>query len=159
MGQRLNLEKNFLNQALSMLDQPIMPVVYFVLVSNEFYGDPMIKIGITIDPDRRFKELEQELNKENKYPGWLSNGIIEEMQVLGYVQGTQFLETTLHKAFKSKAVGREWFNYDEEMEEIVDGILCDYCVCELCLQADLRSGSSVPTPFIPTTRPTQGVAN
>jgi len=101
-----------------MLDQPVMPVVYFVMVSCEILGDPMVKIGITIDPQRRFNELEQEINKENKYPSWLSQGIVEEMTVLGYVQGTQFLETTFHRAFKSKSLGREWFKYDDEMESI-----------------------------------------
>ena len=146
MGQRLNLEQNFLNQAIQMLDEPVMPVVYFVVVSCEILGDPMVKIGITIDPQRRFNELEQEINKENKYPGWLSQGIVEDITILGYVQGTQFLETTFHRAFKSKALGREWFRYDEEMESIIDGILCDYCVCEQCLAADVISGSSVPFP-------------
>jgi len=131
-----------------MLDEPIMPVVYFVKVSCDLLGTPMVKIGISIDPQRRFKELEQELNKENKYPGWLSEGIVEDIQILGYVQGTQFLETALHKAFKSKAVGREWFHYDEEMEITIDSILGDYCVCEPCLEADLISGSTVPVPKI-----------
>ena len=144
----MNLEQNFLNQAYQMLDDPIMPVIYFVTASCEILGDPLVKIGITIDPARRFKEIEQELNKENTYPDWLSQGIIEEINVLGYVQGTQALETTFHRAFKSKAKGREWFAYDDEMEAVIDGILCDYCVCEQCLEADLISGSSVPVPTI-----------
>ena len=148
MGQRLNLEQNFLNQAYAMLDDPIMPVIYFVTAENEFLGDPLVKIGITIDPTRRFKELEQELNKENTYPDWLSKGMVMQMNVLGYVQGTQFLETTFHRAFKSKARGREWFVYDDEMDAVIDGILCDYCVCDRCLTADLISGSSVPVPTL-----------
>ena len=144
----MDLQKNYLNQAIVMLDNPIMPVIYFIRVSCEILGDPMVKIGITIDPDRRFREIQQELNKENTYPSWLSQGIVEDIDILGYVQGTQALETTLHKAFKSKAMGREWFTYDDEMEDVIDGILCDYCVCERCLQADAISGSRVPEPTL-----------
>ena len=132
-----------------MLEQPLMPVVYFFWVSNDLAGDDMVKIGLSIDPERRFKELEQEVNKENNgYPLWLNHYEPLEIKVLGYVQGTRVLESTLHKAFVSKAVGREWFRCDDELDAVIDGLLCDYCICQSCLEADQISGSSVPMPIV-----------
>jgi hypothetical protein len=142
-------ESIHLKQAMEMLEKPLMPVVYFFWVSNDLAGDDLVKIGISIDPERRFKELEQAVNKENNgYPAWLDTFEPLEIKVLGYVQGTQYLETALHKALQSKAVGREWFKYDDDVDSLIDGILCDYCICQNCLEADLRSGSSVPTPIV-----------
>ena len=150
MGQRLNIwETSYLKQARNMLERPLMPVVYFFWVSNELAGADMVKVGLTVDPLRRFKELELEVNKENNgYPDWLNIFEPMQIQVLGYVQGTALLETALHKAFKSKALGREWFRYDDGLDCIIDDILCDYCICQKCLEADLVSGSNVPIPML-----------
>jgi len=131
-----------------MLDNPIMPNVYFILASDELGNDNMVKIGVSVDPVKRFEDLSLELWKEsNGYPDWLDFGYAD-LRLLGYVQGHQQLETAFHKAFKDKSRGREWFSYDQELEGYVNGILEDYCVCRNCILADIYSGSGVPMPQV-----------
>jgi hypothetical protein len=142
------MNRNYLNDVDRMLNNPIMPNVYFILAFDELGNDNMVKIGVSVDPVKRFEDLSLELWKEsNGYPDWLDMGYAD-LRLLGYVQGHQQLETALHKAFKDKSRGREWFSYDQELEGYVDGILEDYCVCHNCILADIYSGSGVPMPQV-----------
>ena len=142
------MNRNYLNDVDRMLNNPIMPNVYFILAFDELGNDNMVKIGVSVDPIKRFEDLSLELWKEsNGYPDWLDLGYAD-LRLLGYVQGHQQLETALHKAFKDKSRGREWFSYDQELEGYVDGILQDYCVCHNCILADIYSGSGVPMPQV-----------
>ena len=131
-----------------MLNNPIMPNVYFIVARDELTEDHLVKIGVSVDPIKRFGDLSLELWKEsNGYPDWLNDGCVF-IELLGYVQGHQQLETVLHKAFNHKSRGREWFTYDDELASEIDSILCDYCVCKRCLTADQISGSGVPIPDV-----------
>ena len=142
----MNLSQAYLNEAYEMLRNPVMPNVYFILAADIFEENNLVKIGVSVDPMKRFDDLSLELWKEaNSYPDWLNDGGVQ-LEMLGYVQGHQQLETALHKAFKDKHRGREWFTYDDELEADIGSILDDYCVCKKCLWADMYSGSTVPMP-------------
>ena len=142
------MNRNYLNDVDRMLNNPIMPNVYFILAFDELGNDNMVKIGVSVDPVKRFEDLSLELWKEsNGYPDWLDMGYAD-LRLVGYVQGHQQLETALHKAFKDKSRGREWFTYDEELEGYVDRILHDYCVSQNFNISDIYSGSGVPMPQI-----------
>lgn len=121
------------NTALEYARNPVKSYVYFIVAEAEGL-DPLVKIGLSLDVPRRYKEIGQEIDK-GLYPDWLVMGC-DSLRVLGYLEGTQPLETALHKAFKSKAIGREWFDYDQDLEQAIDELLSDYCVCERCLIAD-----------------------
>ena len=121
------------NTAYEYLRNPVKSYVYFIVAEAEGF-DPLVKIGLSLDVDRRYKEITQEIDK-GLYPDWLIMGC-DNLRILGMVEGTQPLETALHKAFTTKAIGREWFNYDDDMQEAIDSILEDYCQCKRCLIAD-----------------------
>ena len=142
------LDRSYLNQAYQMLNNPIMPNVYFIVAEDELEQDHLVKIGVSVDPIKRFNDLSFEVWKQsNGYPDWLNEGCVE-LRLLGYVQGHQQLETAFHKAFNAKSRGREWFTYDDELAAEIDSILDDYCVCKRCLTADQISGSGVPMPDV-----------
>jgi hypothetical protein len=92
--------------------------------------DPMVKIGITHDWVKRHKSLLAQLDK-GKWPDWLEMGSITHSTLLGVIEGGRNMEKYLHERFKNKAVGNEFFWYDEQMAEEIDGILDEYCECVL----------------------------
>jgi hypothetical protein len=127
-------ELGWYNTALQYLDSPVKSYVYFILAESEGL-EPLVKIGLSLDIYRRMNEIKLEVDRGNYDVDWLVTGA-ETLRILGIVEGTQPLETALHKAFKRKAAGREWFWYDDELSQLIDELLCDYCVCEPCLIAD-----------------------
>ena len=82
-----------------------MPNVYFIVAEDELEQDHLVKIGVSVDPIKRFNDLSFEVWKQsNGYPDWLNEGCVE-LRLLGYVQGHQQLETAFHKAFNTKSRG------------------------------------------------------
>ena len=92
----------------------------------------MVKIGTTVNLERRKAEILRDLAKADVYPDWLSSGFCENLHTLGIIQGSHDVETALHRALKNKALGKEWFTYDEEVEEVIDDLLSDHCCCDKC---------------------------
>ena len=130
------------NTALSIIEQPVKSYVYFIEASCPGF-DSLIKIGLTVDPERRFKEIEHEV-AESKYAiDWLELGIAR-LKVRGMIEGTQPLETALHKAFRKNKAGREWFWLTEQMDCVIDNLLCDYCGCDLCKYVDMCDAIHIP---------------
>jgi hypothetical protein len=127
-------ELGWYNTALQYLESPVKSYVYFILAEAEDF-EPLVKIGLSLDIYRRMNEIKLDVDRGNYDVDWLVTGA-ETLRLLGIVEGTQPLETAFHKAFKRKAAGREWFWYDDELSQLIDELLCDYCVCEPCLIAD-----------------------
>jgi hypothetical protein len=73
---------------------------------------------------------------------WLEHGGAD-LRLLGYVPGAYDLEKSLHVCFKDWSLGREWFHLDGVIDNAIDMILSDYCVCQLCLIADQSTGLQV----------------
>ena len=66
-------ELGWFNTALVMIENPIKSYVYFIEASS--YGfDPLIKIGLSVDPERRFKEIIHEINEGKYQIDWLELG-------------------------------------------------------------------------------------
>jgi hypothetical protein len=124
----------YYNEAIVYIEKPVKSYVYFILAHTEGF-DPLVKIGLSIDPERRLIEICNDLEAGKYSIDWLQGGV-ESLSVLGLLEGTQPLETALHKAFKKYKAGREWFWYNNELEEMIDDLLSDYCVCNACLIAD-----------------------
>ena len=133
-GYLKGLEVGWLNTAYDYLRNPIKSYVYFILAEAEGF-DPLVKIGLTVDLPRRFKEILSDVDTGKYELDWLAGGA-DSLRVLGILEGNQPLETALHKAFKRKAAGREWFWFDDDLAPVIDDLLCDHCVCEPCLIAD-----------------------
>lgn len=124
----------YYNEAIVYIKKPVKSYVYFILAHTEGF-DPLVKIGLSIDPDRRLIEICNDLEAGKYSIDWLQGGV-ESLSMLGLLEGTQPLETALHKAFKKYKAGREWFWYNNELEEMIDDLLSDYCVCHACVIAD-----------------------
>ena len=133
-GYLKGLEIGWLNTAYHYVRKPVKSYVYFILAEAEGF-DPLVKIGLTVDLPRRFKEISSDIDTGKYEIDWLAGGA-DTLRVLGILEGNQPLETALHKAFKRKAAGREWFWFDDDLDLVIDDLLCDYCVCESCLIAD-----------------------
>ena len=127
----------YYNEAIMYINKPVKSYVYFILANTEGF-DPLVKIGLSLDPERRFIEICNDLEAGKYDIDWLQTGT-ESLSILGLLEGTQPLETALHKAFKKYKAGREWFWYNDELEEIIDELLSDYCACDLCSLADKLS--------------------
>lgn len=110
------------------IENPQTSVVYFILATLEGF-DPMVKIGVSVDFDRRKKEILRELEKGKVYPDWLELGGFDEFYTLGTIKGGHSVETAIHRTLKDKAMGKEWFTYDAEVEEMIDDLLNQYCAC------------------------------
>jgi hypothetical protein len=128
------LEVGWLNTAYEYINNPVKSFIYFILAESEGF-DSLVKIGLTVDLPRRFKEISSDIETGKYDIDWLAGGT-DTLRVLGILEGNQPLETALHKAFKSKAAGREWFWFDDDLSPVIDNLLCDHCVCEPCLIAD-----------------------
>ena len=127
-------ELGWFNQALAYIQKPVKSYIYFVEARSEGL-EPLVKIGLTIDPNRRLNEIWHDV-QEGKYNiDWLALGV-ESLQMVGLLEGTQPLETALHKAFKPYKAGREWFWLTDELDQVIDALLDEYCVCGGCLIAD-----------------------
>ncbi len=110
------------------LENPQTPVVYFVLATLEGF-DSLVKIGVSVDFERRKKEILRDLEKGNVYPDWLELGGFDQFYPLGTIRAGQNVETAIHRALKDKAMGKEWFVYDDEVAEMIDDLLDQYCAC------------------------------
>jgi hypothetical protein len=130
------------NTALSIIEQPVKSYVYFIEASCPGF-DPLIKIGLTVDPERRFKEIEHEVGESKYAIDWLELGVAR-LKVRGMIEGTQPLETAFHKAFRKNKAGREWFWLTEQMDCVIDNLLCDYCGCDLCKYVDMCDAIHIP---------------
>jgi len=75
---------------------------YFILDGNR------IKIGVSLDPDVRLKELKT------------GNPSIE---LIGSCPGGIELEKALHKEFVANRISGEWFHYTEELKDKIDGLI------------------------------------
>jgi hypothetical protein len=124
----------YYNEAIMYIEKPVKSYIYFILAYTEGF-DPLVKIGLSIDPERRFIEICNDLEAGKYSIDWLETGT-ESLRILGLLEGTQPLETALHKAFNKYKAGREWFWFNDELEEMIDDLLSDYCVCNLCQIAD-----------------------
>ena len=110
------------------IENPRTPVVYFILATLEGF-DPMVKIGTTVDLERRKKEILRDLQKGSFYPDWLELGGFDEFYILGKIKGGHDVETAIHRAIENKAMGKEWFSYDADVEEMIENLLDQYCAC------------------------------
>ena len=133
--------QSMINEVIYQIENPVKSVVYFILAEAEGF-DSFVKIGISINVDRRFQEILKDIEKTGVYPDYLGDGICDSLYLLGVIEGTQTVETALHRAFKDKALGKEWFEYDDEMEEIIDDLLDSYCKCTNCSLLDQRISNS-----------------
>jgi hypothetical protein len=127
----MKFRQNYLREVVAHIEHPKRSHVYFILAEADGF-DPLIKIGISIDVDRRFNEILKDIEKTGVYPDYLEAGICDSLTVLGSIEGTQVLETALHRTFKDKLLKNEWFSYDHEMEIIVEDLLDKYCQCPKC---------------------------
>lgn len=140
------LDHGLLNYAIKQISKPKISVVYFWVVlpfndpddPDDHYLEPYVKIGLTTDLERREKELWKMLNKDLDLPDWLPV-FADSAYYLGWVEGDREVEKYLHQAFKSKAIGREFFEYDDEVEETLDILVHDHGVCASCLEIGLYS--------------------
>ena len=128
------IDAGYYNEAIMYIQKPVKSYVYFILADTEGF-DPLVKIGLSIDPDRRLIEICNDIESGKYAIEWLETGT-ESLSILGLLEGTQPLETALHKDFQKYKAGREWFWYNDELEEIIDDLLSDYCLCNLCGIAD-----------------------
>ena len=135
-------ELGWFNTALVMIENPIKSYVYFIEASS--YGfDPLIKIGLSVDPERRFKEIIHEINEGKYQIDWLELGSAD-VRIRGMIEGTQPLETAFHKAFKKNKAGREWFWLTDELNCVIDNLLSEYCECNLCKYIDMCDPIHIP---------------
>ena len=135
-------ELGWFNTALVMIENPIKSYVYFIEASS--YGfDPLIKIGLSVDPERRFKEIIHEINEGKYQIDWLELGSAD-VRMRGMIEGTQPLETAFHKAFKKNKAGREWFWLTDELNCVIDNLLSEYCGCDLCKYVDMCEPIHIP---------------
>ena len=123
------------NQAHYLLQNPTKSYIYFIQAYHEGL-DPLVKIGLSMNPDRRFMEIMRDFEQGKYEIDWLALGVADDFRILGLVEGTQDLETAFHKAFNKYKAGREWFWLTDELEALIDEVLDQHCVCRDCLIAD-----------------------
>jgi hypothetical protein len=117
--------------------------VYFMLAEmdpDEVSGiqlEPMVKIGISVDP---YQRREQVAIDPGKCGDWLEVFGCDSLTVIGMLEGGREAEKALHAAFKEHRIAGEWFWYDP-LSEAIDGLLCDHCVCPSCQFLDAWSVS------------------
>ena len=142
MSETLNY--GYLEYAIKQISKPKISYVYFWLVmpynepddSDEMWLEPYVKIGLTTDLDRREKELLKMLDNDLDLPDWLPV-FADSASYLGWVEGDREVEKYLHQAFKPKSIGREFFEYDDEVEETLDILIHDEGICLTCLKIGL----------------------
>ena len=144
MSETLNY--GYLEHAIKQISKPKISYVYFWLVmpyndpddSDEVWLEPYVKIGLTTDLDRREKELLKMLDNDLDLPDWLP-AFADSASYLGWVEGDREVEKYFHQAFKPKSIGREFFEYDDEVEETLDILVHDHGICLQCLKIGLYS--------------------
>jgi hypothetical protein len=124
----------YLNNAIYHIENPEPVVVYFVTAYCEGF-DPLVKIGVTNDIDRRMGEISKEIEK-GTYPDWLELGYCE-LYLWCVIEGNQQLEKNLHKAYADWSAGREWFWLDDELEAELDALIDKYGNCLTCQALDM----------------------
>ena len=134
-----SIKESYMNEALNCISNPQRSFVYFIQVDSAGF-DSMIKIGLSIDPIRRFNEIVEQVDNGNYKVDWLELGS-EQIRLVGYIEGGRNLEKALHNAFKDWSMGREWFILSDDLDAEIDGLLCDWCICDPCLEADCFSGA------------------
>lgn len=109
--------------------------VYFVEARSweEETMPALVKIGTTANPDRRLKDIEA---TRSRGPEWLSDkDDLATLRYMGLLPGDEQLERQLHRTFSAHRVSGEWFWLDP-IEEPIDILLANYCVCDLCRVMD-----------------------
>jgi hypothetical protein len=97
--------------------------VYFILHGYEGYLESIVrrkwdeksyvKVGISKDPKKRLSTIQ------------LSNPI--ELIILGYIPGNETIEKKIHHHLKEHHSRGEWFKYNYQVHEFIDGLyLLDY---------------------------------
>lgn len=129
----------YLNNAVYHIENPQPVVVYFITASWEGF-DPLVKIGVSNNVERRLSEITKEIEK-GTYPDWLELGLCE-LSLWCVIQGNQELEKNLHKAFADWSAGREWFWLDDELEAELEWLIDEYGSCLSCQSIDLASVTS-----------------
>lgn len=97
--------------------------------------NPMVKIGTTNNMRRRFSELLAQHEKaDGKWPDYLGDGC-GELFLIGAIPGGRSQEALLHRALKPHALGYEWFQCNYEVEQAIDRLLDEHCICDTCYEA------------------------
>lgn len=130
------IDARSMSACIRILQQGLRPrFVYFAEArSYEEESFPtLVKIGTTVDPARRLKEIELACARG---PEWLSDkDNLVSLGFMGLLLGDEELEQQLHKAFATHRVSGEWFWLDP-LDEVVDILLSNFCVCSACLVTD-----------------------
>ncbi len=90
----------------SFLTRPVKrdEKVYFIL--NRQRG--VVKIGFSIDPERRLTALEE--------------GTVDDLELIGITLGGRKEELIIHKKFAQYWIRREWFVYSDEIKAYVKSL-------------------------------------
>ena len=136
---------NAVDRAISLIGQPKHKPVYVYFIraydppdpadASAPLLEPQVKIGYSTDPYRRLEDLRANLSKCGDWLAWC-DGEWPYLDLLGYVDGGRELEKQLHRAFAQHRVEGEWFWLDP-IDEWIDQILSNDCVCALCQYLDL----------------------
>lgn len=81
-----------------------MKYLYFAEASSP----PLIKIGITTQPENRFNDL--------------AAGALQDLTVRAVMLGDEVMERSLHSAWKHCRSHREWYYKTDDLDDFISGI-------------------------------------
>jgi hypothetical protein len=86
-----------------MVDEPKISAVYFLVDESE----SLVKIGHTVDVERRLRELQTANGRMVHYLGWIPGGVQEEQEI--------------HRSMVRYHVRGEWYRLEHGIRRLIDG--------------------------------------